>query len=57
MAYQFAVAAVESLLAGNTNKIMTYKNGKMSIEDIEIVNSTKVQLNPQVLQLCEDLSK
>ncbi len=57
MAYKFAVCAVDSLLAGNTNKIMTYKDGTMGTEDIEAVNSMKVELSQDILQLCEHLSK
>ena len=57
MAYKFAVSAVDSLIAGNTNKIMIYKDGTMGSVDIETVNSTKVELSQDIIQLCEHLSK
>ena len=57
MAYKFAVSAVDSLLAGDTNKVMTYKDGTMGTVDIDTVNSTKVELNKDILQLCDHLSK
>lgn len=57
MAYKFAVCAVDSLLAGNTNQIMTYRDGEMGSLDIETVNSTKVELNAQIVQLCEHLAQ
>lgn len=56
MAYKFAVSAVDSLLAGHTNKIMIYKDGIMGSEDIETVNNTKVELNKDIMQLCGHLS-
>ncbi|MGJ8672870.1 6-phosphofructokinase [Rubritalea sp.] len=57
MAYKFSVAAVDSLLAGHTNKIMVFKEGQLGSLDIETVNSSKVELDSQIVELCGHLTK
>jgi len=56
MAYKFAVAAVDSLLAGHTNSIMTYRNGSYSHLPIHAVAGAKYQLDPDLLQLASMLA-
>lgn len=56
MAYKFAVSAVESLLAGNTNKIMTYTDGQFGDVPIDVVASSKVQLDPTIKELASHLA-
>lgn len=57
MAYKFAVAAVDALISGETNKIMIFKDGEFGQESIDVVASTKVKLNQQIIKLASELSK
>ncbi|WP_018970935.1 6-phosphofructokinase [Rubritalea marina] len=57
MAYRFAVAAVDSLLAGHPNKIMVFKEGVLDSVDIEVVNSSKVKLADDIVMMSSHLSR
>lgn len=57
MAHKFAEAAMDSLVAGNTNKIITYKAGEFSTEPINVVTDTKYQVDPSLIRHCESLSR
>ena len=57
MAYKFAVGAVESLLAGNTNKIMVFKDGEFGGVPIDTVANSKVQIDPYLKELADHLAK
>lgn len=56
MAFKFAVAAVESLIAGNTNQIMTFKAGQIGTESIDHVANQKPVMPDVILDLCRPLS-
>ncbi len=55
MAYNYAVQAVESLLAGNTNQIMTFKDGSYGTAPIDIID-TKCQIDPTIIELASHLA-
>ncbi|MDB6079178.1 MAG: 6-phosphofructokinase [Akkermansiaceae bacterium] len=55
MAYKFAVAAVDSLHAGNTNAIMVYRDGTFGHLPIHTVVDSKYKLDPALLKLCMPL--
>lgn len=57
MAYKFSVAAVESLHAGESNAIMTYREGSFGCLPIEAVTDSKYQMDPALLALCQPLSR
>jgi len=57
MAYKFAVAAVDALDAGESNKICVYKEGNFGYIPIHEVADNKVQMDPALLKLCSHLSK
>ena len=57
MAYKFAVAAVDALDAGETNAIMTYKDGTYSHLPIDRVAGAKYKLDPALLQLAAPLAR
>jgi 6-phosphofructokinase 1 len=56
MAYKFAVAAVDSLRAGNTNAIMTYRDGSFGWIPIEQVTSQRYKIDQDLLRLCQPLA-
>ncbi|MDP4624672.1 MAG: 6-phosphofructokinase [Akkermansiaceae bacterium] len=56
MAYKFAVAAVDALDAGETNAIMTFKDGTYSHLPIEQVADAKYKLDPALLKLAAPLA-
>jgi 6-phosphofructokinase 1 len=56
MAYKFAVAAVDSLLAGQTNAIMTYKDGSFSSLPIDKVAGSRYMIDRDLVKLCTPLS-
>lgn len=56
MAYKFAVAAVDSLLAGRTNSIMTFKNGTYHHLPIERVADARYKLDPLLIKLATPLA-
>ncbi len=55
MAYKFAVAAVDSLEAGQTNSIMTFKNGTYGHLPIDQVADAKYKMDPAILKLVSPL--
>lgn len=55
MAYNFAVQAVDSLLAGNTNQVMTYKEGSFGTAPIDIIN-TQCKVDPNIIELASHLA-
>ncbi len=56
MAFKFATAAVESLKAGHTNKIMTFREGQIGTESIDYVAGQKPVVPELILDLCRSLS-
>lgn len=55
MAYKFAVAAVDSLLEGQTNNIMVYQDGSFARKPIHEVTDGKHQVDPDIVKLCRPL--
>ena len=55
MAYKFAVAAVDSLEAGQTNSIMTFKDGTYGHLPIDQVADAKYKMDPHILELVTPL--
>jgi len=55
MAYKFAVNAVESLLAGETNQIITYRDGNFGSLPIEEVANSHAKLDTTLEALCKPL--
>ncbi len=55
MAFKFAVAAVESLKAGNTNQIITFKAGHVGTAPIEDIADHKPVMPELILDLCRPL--
>jgi 6-phosphofructokinase 1 len=56
MAYKFAVAAVDSLRAGNSNAIMTFRDGSFGSIPIEQVTSQRYMIDQDLLKLCAPLA-
>lgn len=56
MAYKFAVAAVDALMDGETNKIMVFREGEFGMVPIETVTDSKVCLDKDILKLAKHLS-
>ena len=56
MAYKFAVAAVDALDAGETNAIMTFKDGTYSHLPIDEVADAHYKLDPALLKLAAPLA-
>jgi len=56
MAYKFAVAAVEALDAGETNKICVFNDGDFGYVPINEVADNKVELDKNLIKLCKHLS-
>jgi 6-phosphofructokinase 1 len=56
MAYKFAVAAVDSLRAGNSNAIMTFRDGSFGSIPIEQVTSQRYKIDQDLLKLCAPLA-
>ncbi len=57
MAYKFAVAAVDSLAAGNTNEIMIYKEGEFTGMPVHEVAGSKYKIDPDLIKLSAHLGK
>ncbi len=57
MAYKFAVAAVDSLEAGNTNQIMVFKEGEFGSLPIHEVADSKHVIDPMLLKLSYHLGR
>lgn len=55
MAYKFAVAAVDSLEAGQTNAIMVYRDGTFGHLPIHTVVDSKYKIDPGLMRLCAPL--
>lgn len=56
MAYKFAVAAVESLQAGHSNQIITYREGTVGHLPIHDITGRKPVMPSLILDLCRPLS-
>jgi 6-phosphofructokinase 1 len=56
MAYKFAVAAVDSLEAGQTNSIMVFRDGTYGHLPIQAVADAKYQIDPSLLRLAAPLA-
>lgn len=57
MAYKFAVAAVDSLDAGNTNQIIVFNDGNFGCTPINEVADATYTLAPELLKLSAHLAK
>lgn len=57
MAYRFADAAINSLQAGETNRVITYKDGTFGKVNINEIADTKHQVDTTLVKLCEGLSR
>lgn len=55
MAYNYSVQAVESLLSGQTNRVMTYTDGTYGSEPISIIDN-KCKIDPNIVQLAAQLA-
>lgn len=55
MAYKFAVAAIDGLLAGETNSVMVYRDGSFGQLPIHTVCDSRYQIDPALLKLCSGL--
>lgn len=55
MAYKFAIAAVDSLEAGETNAIMVYRDGTFGHLPIHTVVDSKYKIDPSLMKLCTPL--
>ena len=55
MAYRFATGAVESLLKGETSRIMTYRDGVVGTTSVSEVSDGKVELSKDLISLCKPL--
>lgn len=56
MAYKFAVAAVDHLLAGDTNRVVTFRNGRFGSLSIHQIADTKHECEASLLNLVRGLS-
>ena len=56
MAYKFAVAAVDHLLAGDTNRVVTFRNGRFGSSSIHQISDTKHECEASLLDLVRGLS-
>ena len=56
MAYKFAVAAVDQLLAGDTNRVVTFRNGRFGSSSIHQISDTKHECEASLLELVRGLS-
>jgi len=55
MAYKFAVAAVDSLAAGEDNAVMVYRDGTFGTLPIHAVCDSKYQIDSSLKRLCSKL--
>jgi len=55
MAYQFAVAAVNALHAGEKNVIVSYREGSCGIVPVEKITERPYQIDPNIIDLCKPL--
>lgn len=56
MAYKFAIAAVDALEAGETNSIITFRDGSYHRLPIEQVADAKYKMDPKLLDIARHLS-
>jgi hypothetical protein len=56
MAYKFSVAAVDALRSGQTNAIMTYKDGSFGTIPIDQVAGARYKIDSDLVKLCAPLS-
>ena len=56
MAYKFAVTAVDHLLAGDTNRVVTFRNGRFGSSSIHQISDTKHECEASLLELVRGLS-
>ncbi len=57
MAFKFAVAAVDALQAGDTNRVITFKDGTFGSSSINEIADSKHAVDPNLIRLCENLSR
>jgi len=57
MAYKFAVAAIDSLLDGQTNAVVVYRDGTFGHLPIHTVCDAKYRIDPALLKLCRALGE
>lgn len=57
MAYKFAVAAVDHLIAGDTNRVVTFKDGTFGSSSIQEIADTKHQCDASLVDLVRGLSR
>jgi len=56
MAYKFAIAAIDSLRAGETNKVVTFRDGAFGSASINEITDTRHQCDPDLIDICRSLS-
>ncbi len=57
MAFKFANAAVESLASGQTNQVMTFKDGSYGSASINEITDQQHHVDPSLIKLCEAISR
>ena len=57
MAFKFANAAVESLQSGETNRVVTFKDGTFGSSSISNITDQKHHVDPALIKLCEAMSR
>ncbi len=56
MAYKFSVAAIESLMNGNTNQIMVFRDGTFGTLPIDDIANQKAVMDESLIKLCRPLT-
>ena len=56
MAFKFANAAVESLQSGETNRVVTFKDGTYGSASISDITDQKHHVDPELIRLCKPMS-
>lgn len=56
MAYKFAVAAIDNLQAGETNKVVVFRDGAFGCVSINEITDHRHQCDPSLVELCRGLS-
>jgi len=56
MAFKFANAAVEALQSGQTNRVVTFKDGTYGSAPISEITDQKHHVDPDLIKLCEPMS-
>lgn len=57
MAFKFAVAAVDKLLEGKTNEMISFKDGTVSGTDFSTLADRRHDCDPELIDLCRHLSE